>query len=114
MLVVLIATTIACNRSISTISQPVSSTAVTGHVTQPAPPATLVTSTTTSTVIAIQSLNMRALPGADKPIIGVLLNGDSVKVIGQCAEDGWVQVEYQKKHGYVNSAFLSGAICHQP
>lgn len=49
-------------------------------------------------------LNLRKKPEADSRIITALKNGTEVTILAE--EDGWYQVSYKNKTGYVNSAYL--------
>ena len=68
----------------------------------------------TSTVQAVESLNVRRGAGVTFPVIMVLAHGRQVDVIGACL-DGWVRVSFDQgaRHvtGWVNSYYLAGGIC---
>lgn len=92
----------------------------TGSVVTPTPtPAPVVTpapttSTPTFTTARVKvSLNMRSGPGVENSVVLVLPSGASVKVISSLS-NGWMQLEYNGKVGYVNGKYLEGTTAPTP
>lgn len=59
------------------------------------------------TMWATTGVNVRRLPGTDGEKLGVLAQGQEVKVTGKCNENGWWRVEYNGAIGYVSGSYLS-------
>jgi len=68
----------------------------------------------TSTVTALQALNVRGGRDAEARILVTLPTGLIVEVMGECT-DGWALITFPKTNGidtgWVNADFLSGSIC---
>ena len=59
------------------------------------------------TMWATTGVNVRRLPSTDGEKLGVLAQGQEVKVTGKCNENGWWRVEYNGAIGYVSGSYLS-------
>ena len=53
------------------------------------------------------SLNVRALPNTEGEKLGLLSQGQEVKVTGQCKETGWYRIEYNGSIGYVSNDYVT-------
>lgn len=66
---------------------------------------------TFATVTAIEALNVRTGPAESYRKIFELLSGEVVEIVGLCT-NGWIEVIYHGKAGWVNADYLeSGGIC---
>lgn len=62
-------------------------------------------------VTAVEALNVRAGPAESNRILFELLAGSIVEIAGKCTADGWIEIVYQGKHGWVNADYLNGGFC---
>lgn len=62
---------------------------------------------TVGTKYATISVNVRDCPSADGNKIGTLSVNQEVKIMGQCKETGWYQLEYNGQVGYASNKYLS-------
>jgi uncharacterized protein YraI len=56
--------------------------------------------------VATNDLNIRAKPGPDSQIVGVVPAGQSVATLG--CEDGWCKVRFGKRTGFASESYLRG------
>lgn len=69
----------------------------------PTPPAS---GAAEGTVLA-DTLNVRAGPGQDQPIVGKLRAGDRVEIIRRSADDGWLEIAQPDGSAWVAARFVS-------
>ena len=65
-----------------------------------------------ATVTALRSLYVRLAAGYGSPVRGILWHGQSVALIGECNEIGWIRIKSGTLQGWVNARYLSGG-CEQ-
>ena len=56
--------------------------------------------------VATNDLNIRAKPGPDSQVVGVVPAGQSVATLG--CQDGWCKVRYAGQIGFASSSYLRG------
>ncbi|HEC21882.1 MAG TPA: SH3 domain-containing protein [Chloroflexi bacterium] len=59
--------------------------------------------TPTLTVRTIFDVNIRALPGINSAVVGVLPAGETATAIGRTEANNWIQIQYQETTGWVAS-----------
>lgn len=59
------------------------------------------------TMWATTGVNVRSMPNTEGIKLGILAQGQEVKVTGKCNENGWYRVEYNGATGYVSGSYLS-------
>jgi uncharacterized protein YraI len=65
--------------------------------------------------VATTDLNMRAGPGTDYQVVGVIPDGASVRVRG--CQGSWCEVDFRGRSGFASASYLSGgetAVTIQP
>lgn len=65
------------------------------------------TVTTEKVTIEVDILNVRSGPSTEFPVIGQLTKGTQVEVIA--VEQGWYQIHFSEKEGWITSQFASGS-----
>ena len=53
------------------------------------------------------ALNVRSSPGHSSPNVDTLQNGQPIDIVDATHEDGWVQIRYDDKDGWIERRFLS-------
>lgn len=56
--------------------------------------------------IDTEGLRVRAIPGTDTEVYGVLPKGDIVEVLNEDKETGWVCIDYDGRDGYVSAEYV--------
>jgi uncharacterized protein YraI len=56
--------------------------------------------------VATNDLNIRAKPGPDSQVVGVIPAGQSVATLG--CQDGWCKVRYASHIGFASESYLRG------
>lgn len=50
-------------------------------------------------------VNVRSGPGTEYPVVGKLIDGESVLVVG-VSDDGWAEIQYGKENAYVSTKYI--------
>lgn len=69
--------------------------------------------TSSATVSALRSLNVRADSNYQSDPIGALYHGEEVDLTNNCTPSGWVEIFYKGSRAWVNGRYLSGDPCRE-
>lgn len=64
--------------------------------------------------MAATDLNLRAGPGGEQPIVGVIPSGGEVTVTGCMTDSSWCQVDFQGTTGWAFGDYLTATVPDQP
>ncbi len=91
---------------------PAQTTAETSAAIKPAQLAQLATAQTAipanCTVIALKTLNLRAMAGTSSPVIAILKHGDQLTILPDPPQGNWIHVQAQDHTGWINSNYCKG------
>lgn len=81
-----------------------------GAATPPAPTSPSAANQTANAVVTTDSLNVRAGPGTNYPVVGALRRGASVVVTGRSADSQWAQIRFADvPEAWVSASYLDFA-----